>query len=260
MVFRTLVGFIGVEEVAAAGGKLGLDRVVHLVQHDDGLLGGADHAVVKGLGMNDGVDGQQHVGGVVDDGGGVARADAQGGLAAGIGRACTMPGPPVARMMSASFITRLVISSEGTSIQAMISSGAPAATAASSTTLAAAMVDFLARGWGLMMMPLRVFRAIRVLKMAVEVGLVVGITAAITPMGSAILRDAKGLVLLDYAAGLGILIGVVNVFGGVVVLDDLVLHHAHAGLLHGQLGQGDALLVGSDGGRQENAVYLLLRV
>ena len=43
------------------------------------------------------------------------------------------------------------------------------------------MVLFLARGWGLMMMPLRVFRQIRVLKMAVEVGLVVGMTAAITP-------------------------------------------------------------------------------
>ena len=37
-----------------------------------------------------------------------------------------------------------------------------------------------------MMMPFLVLRAIRVLKIAVEVGLVVGITAAITPMGSAI--------------------------------------------------------------------------
>ena len=36
-----------------------------------------------------------------------------------------------------------------------------------------------------MMMPLRVFRQASVLKMAVEVGLVVGITAAITPRGSA---------------------------------------------------------------------------
>lgn len=35
-------------------------------------------------------------------------------------------------------------------------------------------------------MPLRVFRQIKVLKMAVAVGLVVGITAATTPIGSAI--------------------------------------------------------------------------
>ena len=60
--------------------------------------------------------------------------------------ALTMPGPPVARMMSASFIRRLVISRLGTSIQEIMPSGAPAATAASSTTFAAAMVDFFALG------------------------------------------------------------------------------------------------------------------
>ena len=65
-------------------------------------------------------------------------------------------------------------------------SGAPAFTAASRTTLAAAMVQFLARGCGEMMIALRVFKAISVLKIAVEVGLVVGITAAIRPIGSAI--------------------------------------------------------------------------
>jgi len=60
--------------------------------------------------------------------------------------ALTMPGPPVARIISASFITRLVNSREGTSIQEMMPSGAPAATAASRTTLAASIVLFLARG------------------------------------------------------------------------------------------------------------------
>ncbi len=96
-------------------------------------------------------------------------------------------------MRSASFMTRLVISREGTSIQPMMSSGAPAATAASRTTLAAAMVEFLALGWGLMIIPFLVFKAMRVLKMAVEVGFVVGITAAITPTGSAIRLMPKAL-------------------------------------------------------------------
>ena len=67
----------------------------------------------------------------------------------------------------------------------MIPAGAPAATAASRTTLAAAIVDFLARGCGLMIIPFLVLSEIRVLKIAVEVGLVVGITAATTPIGSA---------------------------------------------------------------------------
>ena len=99
--------------------------------------------------------------------------------------ALTMPGPPVARMVSELLITSLVRSRLGTSIHPMIPSGAPAFTAASSTTLAAAMVHFFARGWGEMMMAFLVFRAIRHLKIAVEVGFVVGITAAISPRGSA---------------------------------------------------------------------------
>lgn len=68
----------------------------------------------------------------------------------------------------------------------MIPSGAPASTAASRTTFAASIVLFLARVCVLMMIPLRVFKQTSVLKIAVEVGFVVGITAAITPIGSAI--------------------------------------------------------------------------
>ena len=68
----------------------------------------------------------------------------------------------------------------------MIPSGAPAATAASRTTFAAAMVLFLALGCGEMMIAFLVFKEINVLKIAVDVGLVVGITAATRPIGSAI--------------------------------------------------------------------------
>ncbi len=100
--------------------------------------------------------------------------------------ALTIPGPPVARIISASFMTRFVISRLGVSIHSMMPSGAPALTAASRITFAAAAVDCLARGWGLMMIAFLVLRASRHLKMAVEVGLVVGMTAAITPTGSAI--------------------------------------------------------------------------
>ena len=64
-------------------------------------------------------------------------------------------------------------------------SGAPAVTAASNTTFAAAMVDFFALGCGLMIMPFLVLSEISVLKIAVEVGFVVGITAATRPIGSA---------------------------------------------------------------------------
>ena len=98
----------------------------------------------------------------------------------------TIPGPPVARIRSESFITVVVSSSDGASIHPIIPSGAPAFTAASRTTLAASIVHFFAAGWGLMMIAFLVFRQISVLKIAVEVGFVVGITAATSPTGSAI--------------------------------------------------------------------------
>ena len=107
--------------------------------------------------------------------------------------ALTMPGPPVAKMISASFMRRFVISRLGTSIQEMMFSGAPAATAASRMTLAAAIVDLRARGCGLMTMALRVLRAIKHLKIAVEVGFVVGMTAPMRPMGSATFLKPKAL-------------------------------------------------------------------
>ena len=60
--------------------------------------------------------------------------------------AFTIPGPPVARIMSDSLITVLVSSRDGVSIHPIIPSGAPAFTAASSTTFAAAMVHAFALG------------------------------------------------------------------------------------------------------------------
>ena len=98
-----------------------------------------------------------------------------------------MPGPPVARirLMSGWLIRWPESATVGFSIQPMISSGAPALTAASSTMRAASMVLFLARGCGLKMMPLRVFSASSDLKIAVEVGFVVGTMPAMTPTGSA---------------------------------------------------------------------------
>ena len=46
--------------------------------------------------------------------------------------------------------------------------------------------------------------------------------------------------------------------GGVVVLDDLILDDAHAGLGVGHLGQGDTGLVGGHGGLLADLIDLLL--
>ena len=97
----------------------------------------------------------------------------------------TIPGPPVANIISDDCINKFVNSSDGTSIHPIIPSGAPAFTAASNTTLAAAIVDCFALGCGLIIIPFLVFNDINVLNIAVDVGFVVGITAPITPIGSA---------------------------------------------------------------------------
>ncbi len=74
----------------------------------------------------------------------------------------------------------------GSSIQPIICSGHPAFIAASKIIFAASMVLFLALGWGEKMIALRVFRLNNALKIAVDVGLVVGTIPAIIPKGSAI--------------------------------------------------------------------------
>ena len=66
-----------------------------------------------------------------------------------------------------------------------MSFGAPALTAASNTTFAAATVDFFALGWGEKIIPFLVFKHIKDLKIAVEVGFVVGTIPASTPNGAA---------------------------------------------------------------------------
>ncbi len=53
-----LIQLVPLEEVAAAARKLRAHLVVDAVQHRHALLGGADHAVVKRLGMDDRADGQ----------------------------------------------------------------------------------------------------------------------------------------------------------------------------------------------------------
>ena len=97
----------------------------------------------------------------------------------------TMPGPPVARIISDSRMIMPERGTVGSSIQPIMSAGAPASTAAFKTIFAASMVLFFARGCGEIIKPLRVFKQIKHLKIAVDVGFVVGITAASTPIGSA---------------------------------------------------------------------------
>ncbi|OPZ63289.1 MAG: hypothetical protein BWY85_01787 [Firmicutes bacterium ADurb.Bin506] len=101
--------------------------------------------------------------------------------------ALTMADPPVARMAATSLwrINSSVASMVGCSMQLTTPSGAPALTAASFMSFAAAAVHFVARGCGLNTMAFLAFNEMMALNIAVDVGLVVGTSPASTPTGTA---------------------------------------------------------------------------
>ena len=68
------------------------------------------------------------------------------------------------------------------------------------------------------------------------------------------------LILFDNAAGFSVLISVINIFGCVVVFDDFIFNHAHAGFFHCHFRERNTRLVGGDCGGFENLVYLFLRI
>src|SRR6478609_9160707 len=83
-------------------------------------------------------------------------------------------------------ISAVVAAIDGFSTHWMQSLGAPAATAASRTTRAAATDELCALGWNAKMFGLRVLRAMSDLKIVVGVGLVTGDKPQMTQTGSAI--------------------------------------------------------------------------
>ncbi len=245
------------EDVAAALDELGLYRVIQGFQGDDGLLGGADHAVVEGFGVDDGVDGHDGVRALVDDGRHIARAHAQSRGAGGIG------GLDHAGAAGGQDDVRLGHDQVGQLQGGRVD---PAEEALRRAGLHGGLQHHLGGGDGALLGPgmgadddaVAGLQGQKGLKDGGGSGVGGGNNRRDYADGFGDLPDAIGLVLFDDAAGLGVFVGVIDILGGIVVLNDLVLHHAHAGLFHRQLGQRDTLQVGGHGRRAENFVDLLL--
>ena len=73
------------------------------------------------------------------------------------------------------------------------------------------------------------------------------------------LLNTVGSVFFNDTAGLLILVGIVNIFSGIVVLDHLVFHDAHAGFGNGHFRQRNTGAVGGGSGGKEDAVHICLR-
>ncbi len=245
------------DEVAAAAGELFLDLVIDGIDNGHRLLGSADHAVVEGLGVDDGVDCELHVGGVIDHDGGVAGTDAQGGLAGGIS------GLDHARATGGQDDVNV-----GHDLAGQIDGGNvdPADDLLGGASLDGGLEHKLGCGDGALG-----GSGVRgdddgVAGLQADERLEDGRGGRVRGRndgtddtdGLGDLGDAVGLVALEHAAGLGVLVRVVDILGGKVVLDDLVLKNAAAGLLDRHLGEGDTSLVGRHGRLVEDLVDLLL--
>jgi hypothetical protein len=88
------------------------------------------------------------------------------------------------------FIRASVPSMVAFDMQPTASAGSPSRTAASRMTRAVSLIHLAAEGCGERTTELRDLTAMRILKMAVEVGLVEGMMPATTPRGEAISRTS----------------------------------------------------------------------
>ena len=102
-----------------------------------------------------------------------------------------MPAPPVATIKSLMRISSSVFAIDGRSMTWMRSAGAPTCRHPLRMTSTTAADVFLVLGWGAMMIALRAFSAPSALTGGVASGPVVGMRAAMTPTGLAILTKPR---------------------------------------------------------------------
>ena len=169
----------GCDELGEAAGHGGV--------HDGRLLGGADDGVVEGLARHEEAGRLGEVGAAVDVAGHVARAHAVGRLAHGMGRAHHGRAArgeyegdgPVPEELVRALHRKVLHAGDEARGRAGLARRRPPPPGPPRGCISRPI------GWGEMTMASRALTAIMLLKRAVEVGLVLGMRAATTPMGRA---------------------------------------------------------------------------
>ena len=194
-------------------------------------LGGADHAVVKGLRMDDGGNRQQNVGAVVNDGGGVAGADAQSGLAGGVcsldhaGAAGAQDGVSSGHHHLSQFHVGVVNALEDVC-------GAAHFLDSLFQDLAGVRSGDLCAGMGSEHQDVSTLQCIDAVDQNGHVGVGGGDDACDDALGMCDEGQVMLFVVADDASGLQALDGIPYASGGAAVLHDLVFYRTQTGLFH----------------------------
>ena len=254
-----LLDLVSLEEVAATVCEFLLYLLINRLQHGYRLLGGTDHTVVKGLGMDNGADSHLDVRGLVNDYRRVACAYAQSRLAGRIGSShhAGTAGGQDSVCVTHNFLGQLQGGYINPSDDAFRCAGLHSSLQYNPGCLNGAV---LCPGMGGNDNGVSGLQRDQGFKNSGRSGVGGGDYCRDQADGLCHLLDPVGCILFDDAAGLCVLVSIVNVLGCVVVLDDLVFHYAHTGFRHSHLGQGNPLHIGCFCCLIENLVYLLLGV
>ena len=254
-----LLDLLCAQEVAAAVSEFCLNLIVDVGENDNRLLGCADHTVVEGLGVNYRVNGKKNVCRAVDDCRSVTCAYAKCRLTAGVCRA--NHAGATGSEDDVSLLHNGVGHVDGGAVDPVDDSlGCACRYCCLKNKSCRRRGTILCSGVGGDDDTVSGLQGEKALEDCGRGGVGGRNYRRNNSDRLCNLGDTKGLVLLDNAAGLGVLICVVDILCRIVVLDNLVLNDAHAGLCYCHLCEGDSCLVSRTCRREEDLVNLLLGI
>ena len=255
------VGLLGAKKISTAVSELFLHCIIDVLMADHSLLGSADNPVVEGLGHENGAYRHLDIGALVHQGRGVAGADSDGRNAGRVG-AFHHGGTSGCKNEVYQGIAHQVIGLlDGRFVD-------PGDDVLGCSSLYSRLEDdagckagaLLGSGMGAEDDGIAGLQAYEALEDGGAGRVGGGYDAADDSLGLGDFLDAEACIGLDYPAGFLVLVLMEDVLGCKVVLDDLVLDNAHAGLSDGHGCELDALVVCCYGSCPEYGVNLLLGI
>ena len=253
------VSLLLVEEHAASLLEFLLDIVVDGLVNDKGLLGCADHTVIEGLGVNDGVNCINDISRRIDNSGSVTCTNADSRCTGGV--SSLNHSRTAGRENDVNFLHEEVGQVEGGNIY-------PGNDAVRSASLNSCLVNDLSSLNGALLCTGVRADDDTISGLERDEGLEYCSGGRVSCRDNRTnyadrlcdLFDTVSFIALDNSAGLCVLVCIVDVLCCIVILDNLILDNTVACFLNSHLCKRDSLLVGCGSCCEEYCVYLLLCV